>query len=88
MKTPRSFLAAFVAVSLLTATAFAADVSGKWKWTSLVKAGGTAEIVGAFVVKDGVFTGTVTGRQGPAEITDATCTGNLVSFKVTRSSGA
>ena len=87
MKTPRFFFAALLAVSALTATAFAADPSGTWKWTSMTKAGGPSEVTAVLVLKKGVLTGTVTGRQGPADITDATVKGDDISFTVTRMSG-
>jgi autotransporter translocation and assembly factor TamB len=87
MKIPRSLLTAFFAVSILTATAFAADLTGNWKWTSVTKANGAAEVTAALVQKDGKLTGTVTGRQGPADITDATVNGNQVAFAVIRTSG-
>jgi hypothetical protein len=87
MKTSRNLLTAFLAVFVLTATALAADPTGQWKWTSVTKTGGPSEVVAALVVKDGVLTGTVTGRQGPAEISEASLKGDVVAFSVTRSSG-
>jgi hypothetical protein len=87
MKTLRSFLAAFFAVSVLTATAFAADPSGTWKWTSVTTHGGPAEVTAVLKVKAGALTGTVTGRQGPAEIADASVNGSQITFTVTRTSG-
>lgn len=87
MKTTRALLTAFFAVSVLTVTAFAADLNGSWKWTSVTKTGGPAEVTAALVLKDGKLTGTVTGRQGPADIANATVNGNQVAFTVTRSSG-
>jgi hypothetical protein len=83
MKNPRSLLAAFLAVSLLTVTAFAADISGNWKWTSVTKTG-PANITANFVLTDGALTGIVTGRQGPAAIGDATFKDGVVAFTVTR----
>src|SRR3954462_2592838 len=87
MKTPRALLTALFAVSVLTATAFAADISGHWKWTSVNKKSGAAEVTAALVLKDGKLTGTVTGRQGPGDISDATVSGNQVNFTVVRSAG-
>jgi redox-regulated HSP33 family molecular chaperone len=87
MKTPRFLLTALVAVSVLTVTALAADLTGNWKWTSVNKKSGPAEVVAALVQKDGKLTGTVTGRQGPADITNATISGNQVKFTVARSTG-
>jgi hypothetical protein len=87
MKTPRSLLTAFLAVFVLTATAFAAEVAGSWKWTSVSKTGGAAEVTALLALKEGKLTGTVTGRQGPAEITDSIVNGNQVSFTVVRTAG-
>lgn len=87
MKTPRTLLAALFAVSALTATAFAANPAGTWKWTSMTKTGGPSEVTAVLVLKVGVLTGTVTGRQGPADIGDATVKGDAISFTVTRTSG-
>lgn len=88
MKTPRYLLTALLAVSVLTVTAFAADLSGKWKWISTTKAGGPSDVIADLVLKGGVVTGTVTTRQGPATITDGSLQGTVVAFTVTRSSGA
>jgi hypothetical protein len=87
MKTPRTLLAAFAAVSILTVTAFAADIAGTWKWTSVNKKSGPAEVTAVLVMKDGKLTGTVTGRQGPADITASSVNGDQVGFTVVRTSG-
>ncbi len=87
MKTTRSLLTALVAVSVLAATSLAADLTGNWKWTSVNKKSGPAEVTATLVLTDGKLTGTVTGRQGPAEITDATVSGNQVNFTVVRTAG-
>ena len=83
MKTPRSLLAAFVAVAFLTVSAFAADISGNWKWTSVTKTG-AVEVTANFVLTGGALTGIVTGRQGPAAIGDATFKDGTIAFTVTR----
>ena len=87
MKTSRSLFAAFFAVAVLTATAFAANPSGTWKWTSVTTHGGSAEVTAVLKLKNGALTGTVTGRQGPAEIADASVKGSQIAFTVTRISG-
>jgi hypothetical protein len=86
MKLLRVLLAAFAA-ALVTVAAHAADIAGNWKWTSVSKSGGPAEVIAALALKAGVLTGTVTGRQGPATIADATFKDDNVAFTVTRSSG-
>lgn len=87
MKTSRSLLAAFVAVSVLTLTAFAADLTGKWTWPSMSKATGPSEIVATLVVNNGVISGTVTSRQGTADITEGSLKGDLLTFTAVRISG-
>ena len=83
MKTLRFLPAAFVAASLLTVTAFAADISGHWKWISATKSG-PVEMTANLVLTDNALTGIVTGRQGPAAIGDATFKNGVVTFTVTR----
>jgi len=87
MKLLRAFFAALLAAFVFTVAAQAADISGSWKWTSVTKTGGPAEVVAALVLKQGALTGTVTGRQGPADIADATFKDGAVAFTVTRTSG-
>jgi hypothetical protein len=83
MKFPRLLLAAVFAASVLATAAFAAELSGTWKWTS-VTATGPVEMTAVLLHKDGALTGTVTGRQGPADIRDASVNGGQVAFSVTR----
>ena len=86
MKTLRLLLAALLAASVLTVAARAADLSGAWKWTSVTKTG-PAEITAKFVQKKDTLTGTVTGRQGPAAISLASCQDGAVVFMVVRGTG-
>ena len=88
MKTPRFLLTALFAVSALTVTTFAADLTGHWKWASVSKAGGPSEMNAVLKVKDGVITGTVTGRQGPAEVSEGSFKDGAVAFSVVRVSTA
>jgi hypothetical protein len=83
MKNLRPFLAACFVLSVLVIAAHAADISGTWKWTSATKSG-PAEITAVLVLKDGALTGTVAGRQGPAEISDASIKDGVVAFSVVR----
>jgi hypothetical protein len=83
MKILRPLLAAMFAASVLATAAFAADLSGTWKWTS-VTATGPVEMTAVLLHKDGTLTGTVTGRQGPADIGDASVKNGQVAFSVTR----
>jgi hypothetical protein len=61
----------------------AADLTGTWKWTS-VTATGSVEMTAVLLHKDGALTGAVTGRQGPADIGDASVKDGQVAFSVTR----
>jgi hypothetical protein len=83
MKTLRNLSAAFLAASVLTLTAFAADITGTWKWTSQGR-NGPVESTAKFTLKDGALTGTVSGRMGDAPIGDASFKEGKVAFTVTR----
>jgi hypothetical protein len=83
MKSTRSLLAALVAVTFLAGSALAADISGSWKWTMQGR-NGPVEAHGTLLLKDGVLTGSVTGRMGEAPIADATYKEGVVHFTVTR----
>jgi hypothetical protein len=87
MKILRAFLAACLVLSVFAIAAHAADLSGTWKWTSATKSG-PAEITAVLVLKDGALTGTVTGRQGPAEISEASVKDGVVAFSVVRGTPA
>lgn len=91
MKTLRRSIAAFAAVCLMSAAAFAADPSGTWKWTQAGRQGGTPrESSVTLVMKDGKITGKLTspGRGDAAatvtEITNASVSGDTVSFSAER----
>jgi hypothetical protein len=67
---------------LLTALlAFGADVAGKWK-ASIEGQNGPREVTFTFQVTDGKLTGTATGSQGEAPITEGKVEGDKVSFTV------
>lgn len=83
MKTSRNLLATFLATSVLTVAAFAADLTGNWKWT-VEGRNGPMETTAKFTLKDGAFTGTVSGRMGDTAIGDASFKDGLVAFTVTR----
>jgi len=83
MKILRLPLAVFLAVAVFTLAARAADLTGNWKWISQGTSG-PVRISATFVHKDGNLTGTVTGRQGPAEISNASIKDDVVTFTVTR----
>ena len=83
MKSPIKLAAAFLAASALTLTAFAADISGSWKWTQQGR-NGPQDVTSTLALKDGALTGTVSGRNGDAPIADASFKDGAVAFTVTR----
>ena len=83
MKSLPKLIAAFVAASALTISAFAADLTGAWKWTAQGR-NGPMEATAKLDLKDGVLTGTVAGRMGDAPIGDASFKDGQVAFTVTR----
>ena len=83
MKTLRNLTAAFLAASVLTVAAFAADLTGSWKWTAQGR-NGPMEATAKLVLKDGALSGTVGGRMGDAPIGDASFKDGKVAFSVTR----
>ena len=84
MKTLRSLLTAVIAVSVFTIAAFAADLSGSWKWTFEGRNGPMEATSKLTLGKDGTLTGTVSGRMGDTAIGDASFKDGLVAFTVTR----
>lgn len=83
MKTLPKLIAAFVVASALTISAFAADVSGTWKWTAQGR-NGPMEATAKLALKDGALTGTVSGRNGDAPIGDGSFKDGKIAFTVTR----
>lgn len=66
----------------LAVSAFAADVSGKWKASVEGPDGQTMEIVFAFKVEGAKLTGTATGPMGEMPISDGRLEGDAISFTV------
>ncbi len=83
MKILPKLAAAFLAASAFTLSAFAADISGHWKWTTQGR-NGPQEVTSTLTLKDGALTGSVSGRMGDAPIGDATFKDGQVAFTVTR----
>jgi hypothetical protein len=79
-------IAAFAGAMLVAASAFAADVTGKWKAEFTGPDGNARSNQFTFEVKGETLTGTVTSSMAPepAKIEDGTLKGDAVSFKVTR----
>jgi hypothetical protein len=94
MKSLRRTIAAFAAVCLMSAAAFAADPSGTWKWTQQGRGGGGGggqprESTLVLAMKDGKLTGKLTtpGRGGEpmvTEITNASVKDDTVTFSIER----
>ena len=79
-------LAAFGCALALAATAFAADVTGKWKGEFQAPDGQTLTNEFTFEVKGDALTGTITSSRSPqpVPIEDATLKGDDIAFAVTR----
>ena len=84
MKTLRTLAAAFLAASVLTVAAFAADLSGNWKWTAQGRNGPMEATAKLTLSKDGTLSGTVSGRMGDAPIGDASFKDGEIAFSVKR----
>jgi hypothetical protein len=82
MKSLRSLVAASLAASVLAVAGFASDLSGNWQWTAEGR-NGPVEVKATLLLKDGVLTGSVAGRQGNAAIGDASFKDGMVAFTVT-----
>lgn len=83
MKLLRNLLAASAALVALTLSAFAADPTGTWKWTTEGR-NGPVESTAKLELKDGVLTGTISGRLGDAPIVDGTCKDDHLAFSAKR----
>ena len=75
------FAAAFVLAAV--ALAWAADVNGKWVAQVPGRGGQTRETTFTFKVDDGKLTGSVSGMQGEAPISDGVIKGDDISFTQT-----
>jgi hypothetical protein len=70
-------------LGLLTLTAMAADVSGKWTAQVPGRGGQTREATFNFKVDGSTLTGTVSGRGGDMPIADGKIDGDTISFTQT-----
>jgi hypothetical protein len=84
MKIMRKLAAALIASSFLSLAAFAADLTGSWKWTTEGRNGPMETTAKFSLAKDGSLTGSVAGRQGDTPIGDASFKDGVVAFTVTR----
>jgi len=75
------------ALLLLLATAWAADVTGKWVAQTPGRDGSTSETTFIFKVEGAVLTGTVTTTRGETTISEGKVAGDEISFMVVRKMG-
>jgi hypothetical protein len=82
-------VAALTVSAALAGSAFAADITGKWKSEFQGPDGNSRTNVFTFEVKGETVTGTVTSSMAPepAKIEEGTLKGDAIAFKVTRSMG-
>jgi hypothetical protein len=74
---------AVLALAVAT-TAFAADVSGKWKSQYQTPDGQQRESTFTFAVSGETLTGTVASAMGEAKIEEGKVSGDTITFSVTR----
>jgi hypothetical protein len=84
-----SAVAALAVSAALAGSAFAADITGKWKSEFQGPDGNSRTNVFTFEVKGETVTGTVTSSMAPepAKIEEGTLKGDAIAFKVTRDMG-
>ena len=78
-----SFVRGFTMSALLAASAFAADVTGKWVG-KMETPNGSRDVVFNLKQDGDKLTGTTTGRGGDTPIADGAVKGDAVTFSVTR----
>ena len=87
IKSLRTLGAALGAVCL-TVAALAADPTGTWTYSTPGRGGGPGRPTTlTLALKDGMLTGSVSGRNGDTPIGDATFKDDMISFTVTRTFG-
>lgn len=78
-------LARLASIALLAVSAFAADVTGRWKTSFTMPNGNTREGVLNLKADGDKLSGTMEGgRGGAASITDGKVSGDDISFAITR----
>jgi uncharacterized lipoprotein YehR (DUF1307 family) len=80
----RKIVAVFALAGMLAAAAFAADIDGKWKSEFTTPDGQTRTTNFTFKADGDKLTGTASGRQGDAAITEGKISGDEISFIVVR----
>jgi hypothetical protein len=83
----RKLVLAIVLLSVVTAAALAADITGKWKSEMPGRDGNPMVTTYTFKVEGDKLTGTISGRQGETPIADGKINGDDISFAVVRNFG-
>ena len=83
----KSLLIGAVAVLALLASAWAADVTGKWVAQTPGRDGGMSETTFGLKVEGTVLTGTVTNTRGESTISEGKVSGDEISFVIVRKMG-
>ncbi len=86
MKT-KSLLIGAIAVLVLLASAWAADVTGKWVAQTPGRDGATSETTFNLKVEGAVLTGTMTSSRGESTISEGKVNGDEISFMIVRKMG-
>ena len=83
----KSLLIGAVAVLVLLASAWAADVTGKWVAQTPGRDGATSETTFDLKVAGTVLTGTMTSTRGESTISEGKVNGDEISFMIVRKMG-
>ena len=83
----KSLLIGTIAVLALLASAWAADVTGKWVAQTPGRDGATSETTFNLKVEGTVLTGTMTNTRGESTISEGKVAGDEISFVIVRKMG-
>ena len=83
----KSLLIGTIAVLALLASAWAADVTGKWVAQTPGRDGATSETTFTLKVEGTVLTGTMTSSRGESTISEGKVAGDEISFVIVRKMG-
>ena len=83
----KSLLIGTIAVLALLASAWAADVTGKWVAQTPGRDGATSETTFNLKVEGTVLTGTMTSSRGESTISEGKVAGDEISFVIVRKMG-
>ena len=79
----RTILTAVFVAALLTVSAFAASIDGKWTG-EMQTPNGTRPVTFTFAADDSTLNGSTTGRGGETKITNGKVDGESITFDVVR----